>query len=111
MGTWNCGPISLVWCACSKTCFATRWNTGGESVTVTVGTLPNGFYVEDDGPGIPEEKRDKVLKEGIPTREEGTGLGLSIVQSIAEAHTWDLALTEGSEGGARFEFGGVGAQP
>lgn len=84
---------------------------GGESVTVTVGTLPNGFYVEDDGPGIPEEKRDKVLKEGISTREEGTGLGLSIVQSIAEAHTWDLTLTEGSEGGARFEFGGVGAQP
>ena len=84
---------------------------GGESVTVTVGTLPNGFYVEDDGPGIPEEKRDKVLKEGIPTREEGTGLRPPIVQSIAEAHTWDLALTEGSEGGARFEFGGVGAQP
>ena len=67
-------------------------------------TLPGGFYVEDDGPGIPGEKRDEVLQAGHSSEEEGTGLGLSIVGSIAEAHGWDLSVGEGGNGGARFEF-------
>ena len=63
-----------------------------------------GFFVEDDGPGIPEEKREKVLETGYTTTEDGTGLGLSIAWSVADSHGWDLSITDGREGGARFEI-------
>ena len=78
-------------------------HAGGEA-TVRVGTLPGGFFVEDDGPGIPPGEREAVLKEGHSSNEEGTGLGLPIVTSIAEAHGWTVDLTESDGGGARFEF-------
>ena len=79
-------------------------NTG---VTVTVGELDNGFYVEDDGHGIPEADRDAVFEAGYSTTEDGTGFGLSIVKQVAEAHGWDVRVTDGSAGGARFEITGV----
>ncbi|WP_050031793.1 PAS domain S-box protein [Halorubrum halophilum] len=78
---------------------------GGDRVVV--GDLPNGFYVEDDGPGIPEDCRDEVFESGHTTSESGTGFGLAIVERIAEAHGWEVTLTEGDDGGARFEFTGV----
>jgi PAS domain S-box-containing protein len=80
---------------------------GGEGVTVTVGTLENGFYVEDDGPGIPPDDFDDVFETGYSTSQDGTGFGLSIVKQIVEAHEWEIRVTDGSEGGARFEIGGV----
>lgn len=81
---------------------------GGEDVTVTVGELEDGFYLEDDGPGIPEAERDNVFDLGYSTAEDGTGLGLSIVKQVADAHGWTIRVTDGSEGGARFEMRGVG---
>jgi signal transduction histidine kinase len=80
---------------------------GGKDVTVTAGTLPDGFYIEDDGPGIPPDKRDKVFDAGYSTTENGTGFGLSIVKEITDAHGWNIRVTEGSDGGARFEIIGV----
>jgi len=74
---------------------------------VVVGDLPDGFYVEDDGPGIPEDRRDAVFESGYSTSGAGTGFGLAIVQSIAEAHGWEVTLTTSASGGARFEFTGV----
>lgn len=82
---------------------------GGREVTVTVGDLPDGFYVEDDGPGIPEGERDRILDPGYSTSETGTGFGLSIVRDIAAAHGWKVTVTTGTEGGARFEI--VEVQP
>jgi signal transduction histidine kinase len=79
----------------------------GPEVTVLVDDLSDGFSVADDGPGIPPEQRDEVLESGVTTAEDGIGFGLSIVQSIAEAHGWTVAVTEGELGGARFEFHGV----
>ena len=78
--------------------------------TVTVGDLPDGFYVEDDGPGIPPESRDDVFEYGYTTADEGTGFGLAIVQEIADAHDWRVQITEGTAGGARFEFTGVSVE-
>ncbi|ELZ34421.1 pas domain s-box [Halogeometricum pallidum JCM 14848] len=77
-----------------------------DAVTVTVGPLPNrgGFYVEDDGPGIPPEDRAAVFEQGHTTTEGGSGFGLSIVEGIVEAHGWSVAVTEGRGGGARFEI-------
>lgn len=80
---------------------------GGHDVTITIGTVEDGFYVEDDGPGVPEDERDEVFKAGYSTSEEGTGFGLNIVKQIVEAHDWEIRLTDGSEGGARFEITGV----
>lgn len=80
---------------------------GGQGVTITIGELPNGFYVEDDGPGIPTEDRDDIFDPGYTTSAEGTGFGLSIVKQIADAHGWHLKVTEGTDGGARFEITGV----
>jgi PAS domain S-box-containing protein len=80
---------------------------GGEGVTVTVGSLDDGFYVADDGPGIPEAERSEVFDAGYSTTDDGTGFGLNIVDGIAEAHGWDVTLTDSEAGGARFEFTGV----
>jgi PAS domain S-box-containing protein len=90
-----------------------------EALTITVGPIERdtgsslidrnglGFFVADDGPGIPEDERDKVLEAGYTTASDGTGLGLSIVQSIAEAHGWTIEITESAAGGARIELRGV----
>ena len=69
--------------------------------------LEDGFYVEDDGPGIPEENRTDIFDSGYSTTGEGTGFGLSIVKRVAEAHGWDITVTESEVGGARFEITGV----
>jgi hypothetical protein len=74
--------------------------------TVWVGALDgdDGFYVEDDGPGIDPEDRDRVFESGFTTGEDGIGLGLSIVAAVADAHGWNVSATDGREGGARFEI-------
>ncbi len=79
---------------------------GGQDVTVWVGGLEEGFYVEDSGEGIPSDKRETVFKDGYSSSEEGTGLGLAIVNTIVEAHGADLTVTDGRTGGARFEITG-----
>jgi signal transduction histidine kinase len=78
-------------------------------VTVRLGPLSDapGFFVEDDGPGVPERDREAVFEFGYTTTKEGTGLGLGIVRRIAETHGWECRLTSGRDGGARFEFVGV----
>ena len=73
------------------------------AVTVTVGDTESGFYVADDGPGIPEEERARVLEHGYTTSETGTGFGLSIVSEIAAAHGWSVEVDESDRGGARFD--------
>ncbi|KAA9399433.1 PAS domain S-box protein [Haloarcula sp. CBA1130] len=76
----------------------------GQASTVRVGALDGGFYVADDGVGIPEEERDSIFDNGYTTSDDGTGLGLTIVEEIAHAHDWDVSVTESGTGGARFEF-------
>lgn len=79
---------------------------GSVDATVRVGTLSDGFYVEDNGPGIPAEKRRRVFERGYSTAA-GTGLGLAVVERIANAHDWTVTITESDEGGARIEIRGV----
>jgi signal transduction histidine kinase len=82
---------------------------GAEGVTITVGELEDrtGFYIADDGEGIPEEERDEVFETGYSTSEDGTGFGLSIVEEIVTAHGWEIEVTESETGGARFEISGI----
>jgi len=77
---------------------------GGDAPTIRVGTLDSGgFYVADDGPGIPEEKREEIFERGFTTEDDGTGFGLAIVDAIVGAHDWSITVTDSETGGARFE--------
>jgi signal transduction histidine kinase len=76
---------------------------GGEDVTVTVGAIDAGFYVADDGPGIPADERTDVFGLGVTTDTDGTGFGLAIVERIVEAHGWTIDYVDSEDGGARFE--------
>ncbi|MFB6200834.1 MAG: ATP-binding protein [Halorhabdus sp.] len=77
--------------------------------TITIGALADesGFFVADDGPGIPPEEREEVFRPGFTTDREGTGFGLSIAAEICEGHGWEIDVTDSEAGGARFEISGV----
>lgn len=77
-----------------------------DALTVTVGRDGDGFFVADDGVGIPVADRQQVFDSGYVRDDSGrtTGLGLTIVEEIADAHEWEISLTESDAGGARFEF-------
>jgi len=79
-------------------------------VTVTVDTIPAGFAVKDDGPGIPDEHADHVFETGFSTGDDGTGLGLAIVEEIADGHGWSVEYRPEADG-ARFEVTDVERQP
>jgi PAS domain S-box-containing protein len=72
-------------------------------LTVTVGPLPDGFYVADDGAGFEGHvDPDEAVEYGTSSDPHGTGFGLAIVREIAAAHGWTLAVDDVN--GARFEF-------
>lgn len=82
---------------------------GGANTTVRIGGIENGFYVEDDGPGISEDERGEVFTPGYSTKSGGSGVGLASVRQIVMAHDWEIHITESSESGARFEITEVGS--
>ena len=81
----------------------------GPNVTIWVGSVQEsqGFYVEDDGQGIPPKEQDSVLELGHSTSGSHSGVGLTIVDRIASFHGWEMSVTRGEPGGARFEFRNV----
>ncbi len=71
------------------------------------GTIPMlTITVDDDGPGLPPEKRDQVLKRGERLDEAvpGSGLGLNIVGETAELYGGELRLSESEQQGLRAEI-------
>jgi PAS domain S-box-containing protein len=74
-----------------------------DSLTLRVGSTEDGFFVEDDGVGLPDTHDSDLFESGFTTDDEGNGLGLAIVQRIAEAHGWSVSACESEDGGARFE--------
>jgi signal transduction histidine kinase len=74
-------------------------------VLLSIDQEANGFViqVEDDGPGIPEDRREAVLERGtrLDERAEGHGLGLGIVRDILAAWNGELGLEQSSLGGLR----------
>jgi two-component system osmolarity sensor histidine kinase EnvZ len=76
---------------------------------VDVGLKRNGTHMEilvdDDGPGIPEERREEAfrpfhrLDQGRNLQTGGSGLGLAIARDIARAHGGDIVLRESAMGG------------
>jgi len=91
---------------------------GGEEVHVRVGLIDDptangagddalGFYVADDGEGIPPSIRDRLFESEFSTSETGLGIGLWVVREVASAHDWTTNATKSESGGARFEFENV----
>jgi len=81
--------------------------SGGGTVVIECGAAGSRevrVAVEDDGPGVPAELREKIFSPFFTTKPDGqgTGLGLPISQQIVEAHGGTLSLEEGAGGGARF---------
>ncbi len=74
----------------------------GGSVRVSCGADGPGarLSVEDSGPGIPPQERERVLERfyQLPGRTGGSGLGLSIVQEVARRHGGTLTLDESPHG-------------
>lgn len=58
--------------------------------------------VDDNGPGIPPEKRDEIFTAFKTTKAEGVGLGLPISRTLTEAHGGSLSADSSPQGGARF---------
>jgi two-component system nitrogen regulation sensor histidine kinase NtrY len=59
------------------------------------------IVVEDNGPGLPGELKDRLTEPYVTTREKGTGLGLAIVKKIMEDHGGDLLIEDRKGGGVR----------
>ncbi|WP_135828348.1 PAS domain-containing sensor histidine kinase [Halorussus halobius] len=87
--------------------FSNAVEHAGTDATVRVGALEDGFFVADDGPGIPPTEREAVFEYGYTTSDDGTGLGLNIVAEIVDAHGWSISVAESREGGTRFEITGI----
>jgi signal transduction histidine kinase len=88
--------------------FGNAVNHAGPDVTIRIGRLSDreGFFVEDDGPGIEPNVRTRIFESGFTSADDGTGFGLAIVKQIVEAHGWAIDVTdaEDNSGGARFEI-------
>jgi two-component system sensor histidine kinase TctE len=87
---------------------ALRYGASGRHVTVGVRSEAPEVYVEDSGPGIPAEERERVCERFYRVRGsggDGCGLGLAIVDEIVRRHAARLVLESGVNGrGLRARF-------
>ncbi|WP_338045753.1 PAS domain S-box protein [Natronorubrum tibetense] len=67
-------------------------------------TEPRGFFVEDDGTGLPENMRHELFDPSVSSSSDGLGIGLWVVREVATGHGWSVTAAESEAGGARFEF-------
>lgn len=74
------------------------------SITTRVAADELEFSVQDSGPGVAPDLRDRLFVAFSTTKEDGLGVGLSICRTIVEAHGGRIWLDEGGEAGARFLF-------
>jgi two-component system osmolarity sensor histidine kinase EnvZ len=59
------------------------------------------FLVDDNGPGIEPDRRERVLTAFESSQVNGTGLGLTISRDIVRAHGGELTLEDSPQGGLR----------
>jgi two-component system nitrogen regulation sensor histidine kinase NtrY len=82
-----------------------RDGKGGGHVVVRAEPVPDGvaIVVEDDGPGVPEDARERVFDPYFTTKAEGTGLGLAIVKKVVVEHNGSIHVRKSDRlGGAAF---------
>lgn len=84
---------------------AIRATAGVENprIRLTIRRLPQGramIEVSDNGPGIPEDRREDIFLPFYTTHSGGSGVGLSFARQVALAHGGEISCTDGPEGGA-----------
>ena len=60
--------------------------------------------VDDSGPGVPPELRNRIFEPFFTTKDAGTGLGLPLVHSIVQQHGGTITIETSPSGGARFHL-------
>jgi len=90
---------------------ALAYSPSGSPVVVSVEKRPSGLEtsISDEGPGIPEEEREKVFCKFYRGSHSailpgGTGLGLTIAQEIARVHEGTIRIEENQPGGTKFSI-------
>jgi signal transduction histidine kinase len=81
----------------------------GNKAEVQIASRSDGYdiVIEDEGPGIPEDERNRVfepfvrLESSRNTATGGTGLGLTLAKAIAEGHGGAIVLENRPQGGLR----------
>lgn len=73
---------------------------GGQHIIVRVADL--GFEVEDDGPGVPPDERERIFDPfyRLKPSATGSGLGLSLVKEVISRHSGQVAILDAPGGGA-----------
>jgi two-component system sensor histidine kinase PhoQ len=74
------------------------------SLRQTVGQLE--LCVEDDGPGVPADQRERILERGerLDSQHPGQGIGLAVVKDIVGSYDAELSLGDSELGGALFRI-------
>ncbi len=82
---------------------ACKWARRRVTVTSQSGGGRVAILVDDDGPGLPAERREEVFERGrrLDQSVPGTGLGLAIVRDLAEIYGGRVGLEDSPEGGLR----------
>jgi len=110
------GDVTLVEQALSNVIYnAVRYNREGGHVAAVLERSGARFVVRviDDGPGIPEVERSRLVERYFRGNEarsrapEGRGLGLNIAFRVAALHGWELKLSEAEGGGLQVELAGA----
>jgi signal transduction histidine kinase len=85
---------------------ARKWAKSRIAITVAEDDGTATVTVEDDGPGIPEDKQAEALSRGVRLDQKvvGSGLGLSIVEALLENYNSRLALARSPAGGLSASF-------
>ncbi len=88
---------------------AVKYGPVGQTVTLRVALIGNRvrITVEDQGPGIPKEDRERVwepyrrLERDVSAAVGGSGIGLSVVRELVALHSGTVAIEDAPGGGAR----------
>lgn len=85
---------------------AYRLCLGRVHVSVSLGAQGTQLCIEDDGPGVPVDQRERILQRGerLDRQYPGQGIGLAVVKDIIESYHASLTLGEAALGGAAFRI-------
>ena len=85
---------------------AYKWSSSKISISVSTMNMKQTVCIEDNGPGIEEKSRQKILERGFraDTTTPGHGIGLAIVQDILSMYHSELFISQSELGGAKICF-------